>query len=306
MKKLLPGLLILVASIAFAQQPSGMLPVTANRIIRGSGVPSSGTCSNAAAVGKVYIRTNAAATQSSFYVCANTASMTYAWELGGGGSGTGCTPGGSTNVLQKNNGSGGCAASSVTDDGTTVSTAEPISSTAGFKSGSAPPALTTGTGGVPFACAEGTVPTVGATAGVDVLYCDAATHQPLLSVNGGAYLPLIVGAQYKTFSCQPGLGDGLNAMTAATYLESTCWNKTGVTFTITGIQCFTDNAGSSTLAVTNGAGTALLTGAVTCSSTIASGTQSGTTTIVNNDFIKFTFIADGMSKQTTWVIAGTY
>lgn len=116
----------------------------------------------------------------------------------------------------------------------------------------------------------------------------------------------ITGSQYKTLSCQPGLGDGLNAIAAGTYLESTCWNKTGVTFTITGIQCFTDNAGTSTLNATNGAGTGLLTGAVTCSSTIASGTQSATTTIANNDFIKFTFVADGTSKQTTWVVAGTY
>ena len=121
-----------------------------------------------------------------------------------------------------------------------------------------------------------------------------------------AQLKTVLGAQYQTLSCQPGLGDGLNAITAGTYLESTCWNKTGVTYTITSIQCFTDNAGSSTLDATNGTGTGLLTGAVTCSSTIASGTQSGTTTIANNDFIKFTFVADGTSKQTTWVIAGTY
>lgn len=110
----------------------------------------------------------------------------------------------------------------------------------------------------------------------------------------------------RTLSCQPGLGDGLNAISSGAYLESTCWNKTGVTFTITSIQCFTDNAGTSTMNVTNGAGTALLTGAVTCSSTIASGTQSGTVTIAANDFMKFTFVADGTSKQTTWVIAGTY
>lgn len=219
--------------------------------------------------------------------------------------GSGCTPAGSTNVLQKNNGSGGCAASSVTDNGTTVVTTEPFQAPS-VATGSAPPSVTVGTGGVPFACGEGTAPSAGVTAGVDVLYCDSTLHIPLLSVNGGAYFPLVAGAQYKTLSCQPGLGDGLNAITAATYLESTCWNKTGVTYTITGIQCFTDNAGSSTLAVTNGAGTALLTGAVTCASPIASGTQSATVTIASNDFIKFTFVADGTSKQTTWVIAGTY
>ena len=119
---------------------------------------------------------------------------------------------------------------------------------------------------------------------------------------GSAPIP----SQYKTLSCEPGLGDGLNAMAAGTYLQSTCFNKTGATFTITYIGCFTNNAGSSTLNATNGSATALLTGAITCSSTIASGTQSGTTTIAANDFIKFTFVADGTSLQTTWVVAGTY
>lgn len=120
------------------------------------------------------------------------------------------------------------------------------------------------------------------------------------------YSPPGGGTSSSTLSCQAGLGDGLNAITAGSYLQSICWNKTGGTITLTAIQCFTDNAGTSTLNATNGAGTALLTGAVTCSSTIASGTQSGTTTIANNDFIKFTFVADGTSKQTTWVIAATH
>lgn len=132
------------------------------------------------------------------------------------------------------------------------------------------------------------------------------TPSALVLTNASSLPASALPSQYKTLACEPGLGDGLNAMAAGTYLQSTCWNKTGVTFTITGIQCFTDNAGSSTLNATNGAGTGLLTGAVTCSSTIASGTQSGTTTIANNDFIKFTFVADGTSKQTTWVVAGTY
>jgi hypothetical protein len=110
----------------------------------------------------------------------------------------------------------------------------------------------------------------------------------------------------KVWSCQTGQGDGLNAMTAGTYLQSNCWNDTGVTVTLTSLQCYTDNAGSSTMNVATGAAsTALLTGAVTCSSTIASGTQSGTTTLASGDFLKFTFVADGTSKQTTWRVAGT-
>lgn len=116
----------------------------------------------------------------------------------------------------------------------------------------------------------------------------------------------VIPSQYKTWSCQPGLGDGTNAITAATYLQTECLNTSGVTWTINSIKCFTDNSGTSTMAVTNGAGTALLTGAVTCSSSFASGTQSGTTTIAAGDFLKFTFVADGTSKQTTFVVSGTY
>lgn len=115
-----------------------------------------------------------------------------------------------------------------------------------------------------------------------------------------------LATQYTKLRCEPGLGDGLNAITSGSYLQSTCYNDSGVTWTITGIKCFTDNSGSSTLAATNGAGTALLSPAtVTCTTAFAAGTQSGTTTIANGDFIKFTFAADGTSKQTTWVVSMT-
>lgn len=118
----------------------------------------------------------------------------------------------------------------------------------------------------------------------------------------------VLATKYKTALCEPGLGDGLNAIAAATYLQSTCVMKFGATVTITGIWCFTDNSGTSTLAVTNGANTALLTGAVTCSAASilgAAGTQSATTTIADADGLKFTFVADGTSKQTNWVVAFT-
>lgn len=84
MKKLLV-LLGLVASSLFAQNNA---PVTANRIVRGNGVPASGFCATAPDVGKVYIRMDAASVQASFYSCDNTGVGTYAWELGGGGSGS--------------------------------------------------------------------------------------------------------------------------------------------------------------------------------------------------------------------------
>lgn len=103
-------------------------------------------------------------------------------------------------------------------------------------------------------------------------------------------------------SCQPGLGDGANTIAAGTYLQTNCYNDTDVTVTIAGIRCYTDNSGTSTLSATNGAGTALLTGAITCTTAYAAGTQSATTTIASGDFIKFTFVGDGTSKQTSWAV----
>ncbi len=116
-------------------------------------------------------------------------------------------------------------------------------------------------------------------------------------------------AQYTKFECAPGLGDGLNSITAGTYLQFNCVNKSGVTWTITGISCWTDNAGASTLNAANNAGTGLLTGAVTCNNTKANGgnagTQSATVTLAAGDAISFTFVADGTTKQTTWTVTLT-
>jgi hypothetical protein len=106
-------------------------------------------------------------------------------------------------------------------------------------------------------------------------------------------------------SCQPGLGDGLNAIPAGTYLQTTCKNETGQTWTISAIRCVA-NGGSSTCNVTNGAGTALLTAAVTGTSSYANGTQSATTTIAAGDYLKVTFVADGTTKQIGIDVAGTY
>ena len=115
-----------------------------------------------------------------------------------------------------------------------------------------------------------------------------------------------VDGKSRAWSCQPGLGDGLNAITAGTYLESTCMNTTGVTVTLTALKCFTDNAGSSTLNASGNTLGALLTGAITCSASFAAGSQSANVALTNGDYVKFTFVADGASKQSTWVITGTY
>lgn len=103
-------------------------------------------------------------------------------------------------------------------------------------------------------------------------------------------------------SCQTGMGDGNNAIAAATYLDSTCYNDSGATQTLLRVRCFSDNNGTSTLNVTNGAGTALLTGAITCTTAWAAGTQSTTVTLARDDYLKFTFVADGTSKQIKAVV----
>ncbi len=143
---------------------------------------------------------------------------------------------------------------------------------------------------------------------LDVAPVSASTGRALFSGGLGAK-PLFrsitnndLPSQIRTISCQPGLGDGLNAIPAGTYLETTCLNDTGPTVTIIGISCFTDNNGTSTLNATDGAGVGLLTGAITCTNAFAAGVQSATVTIATGDFIKFTFVSDGVSKQTTWVV----
>jgi len=104
-----------------------------------------------------------------------------------------------------------------------------------------------------------------------------------------------------------GLGDGVNAIAAATYPQYGCTNRSGVTRTITGVFCYTDNAGTSTLTVTNNAGSTI-SGPITCNNTKSGGGASGSlsiTTMVNNDALNFSFVSDGATKTTTWLVTLT-
>lgn len=131
-------------------------------------------------------------------------------------------------------------------------------------------------------------------------HCNAGMYPSGILANGNS-----TGCTNLVFNCQPGLGDGLNAIPAGTYLTTTCRNETGATVNLTTIRCVAD-AGSSTCNATNGAGTGLLTGAVTGTSTYANGTQSATTTIVAGDYVKVIYVADGTTKQIGIDISGTY
>lgn len=162
------------------------------------------------------------------------------------------------------------------------------------------PTLNTAITFVTGSTGDSTVPAPGA--GKDILAEKDGVIK--LSHNGGAYAALSSSSAVPV-SCQPGLGDGLNAIPSGTYLQTSCYNDSGATWTLTGLRCYAD-AGTPTMAVTNGAGTALLTGAVTCSTAYASGTQSGTVTIAAGDFLKFTFVDAGTAKQITAVVTGSH
>jgi hypothetical protein len=82
-------------------------------------------------------------------------------------------------------------------------------------------------------------------------------------------------------------------------------NTTGSTVTLSGISCYSD-AGTPTLNASAHTLGSLLTGAVTCTTSFAAGTQSANVLLTNGDYINFTFVAGGTAKQTTWVVKGTY
>lgn len=113
------------------------------------------------------------------------------------------------------------------------------------------------------------------------------------------------GTTFK-WSCQPSApGDGVNAITAGSYPLKICRNDTGQTETITGISCYSDT-GTSTMNVANNAGTSLLTGVITCSSSYAVGTQSSTVTLAAGDALNFTFVADGTTTRASFDVWGTH
>lgn len=115
---------------------------------------------------------------------------------GGGGSGTVT----SVSVTTANGVSGSVATATTTPAITltlgaitpTTIVASGLVTASAFSSGSSPPAVTPGTGGGE-AYAEGTVPSVGAAAGVDICYGDSTQHGILCSRNNGAYLPIPQG-----------------------------------------------------------------------------------------------------------------
>lgn len=117
---------------------------------------------------------------------------------GGGGS-----PGGANTNVQYNDSSSFGGDSGFTYNKTT----HILSVTGGATYGSSPPSFTPGTGWAE-ANTEGTCPSVGAAAGVDVLCYDSTQHGPTISRNNGSYLPIPQGPASTTTS------------------DLACWNAT--------------------------------------------------------------------------------
>jgi hypothetical protein len=98
-----------------------------------------------------------------------------------------------TNVLVKGGGAGGAPTnSSITDNGTTVSTTEPLATTSTLSVGSSPPACTAGTAGAQC-FTEGTAFTnVSGTGGI---YADSTAHEFLAKTNGASAAGMINRSQ---------------------------------------------------------------------------------------------------------------
>jgi hypothetical protein len=143
---------------------------------------------------------------------------------------------------------------------------------------------------------------------VDGDLCSYTASGTLLNCNTAQYtLP----SQYKTWSCQPGIGDGYDSYNVETYNVMECWNTTGATVTITAISCYVD-AGVSTLQVYDYNGTTnvatILSSAVTCAAPAAAGSISGTTyALASGHNLKFTYTVTGADgTNTAWIVGGTF
>jgi hypothetical protein len=127
--------------------------------------------------------------------------------------------------------------------------------------------------------------------------------QALYSNGTSGYVP---GTLARPWSCELNWG-GINGtpIAAATY-NGQCRNNTGKTVTITGVSCYIDAGSSSTLNASAHTLGSLLTGAVTCSTSYANGTQTSNVLLTSGDYITFTAVADGTATLIDGYVKGTY
>lgn len=119
------------------------------------------------------------------------------------------------------------------------------------------------------------------------------------SYNGGPYSDLSGG----TVPCSVGLWNSGVAIPVGSYsLSARCMNVYGVSYSIAGIKCYSDNSGTSSASAADSSSNALLTSAVTASPTWGVGTQSATTSIANGAWTNWTLTSDGASTTIQCVM----
>ena len=120
------------------------------------------------------------------------------------------------------------------------------------------------------------------------------------------YGNLTIGAQYQKLRCEWGMGNGVAAISAGSYYQTECYNDSGVSWTITAIRCYSDDAfGTSTLNAQDNLGNGLLSAVMDCNDTFPAGSQSSHVTIASGGYVKFIFVANGTTTQTSWVVSFT-
>ncbi len=145
----------------------------------------------------------------------------------------------SNNIIPKGAGSTAYANSSITDNGTTVTTTEQVKAPS-LSLGSTPPSLTTGTG-ASIAGLEGTAPSVCVAAGVDCLYADSTAHAWKVSYNNATAYPISRVIVTGTSTMGTALiGSGACATTVTTTATGTAttdtvhWSFNGSPLAVTG------------------------------------------------------------------------
>ncbi len=131
-----------------------------------------------------------------------------------------------------------------------------------------------------------------------------------LEIKSGGSLVCDPGSTCPTptlpLSATSGIGDGVNAIAAATYPMLMACNNTGKNWTVTAIHAYVDAGTASTLDMQNNAGTSFLTGVITATgiktSGGAPGTLGSTVTLANTDCFNAIFVADGSATTTTWTV----
>jgi hypothetical protein len=104
-----------------------------------------------------------------------------------------------------------------------------------------------------------------------------------------------------------GSGSG-GALQVSDYEPISCFNDASTAMTITRVRCYADQGSTTTITpqITGSSSTSILTGALTCSNTFASGTLNGTPTLPSSGTIDLNITNPGLATFIRVIITGTF